>query len=87
MAAWKHLRAILLLPGTVTIVIPAAILCLAGIPVRLLTLWGPDVHWAFVQQVWFWAVAILKMCPWLLALVVLWLTLWAWQLRKRAGSP
>lgn len=34
MAAWKHLRAILLLPGTVTIVIPATILYIAGIPVR-----------------------------------------------------
>jgi len=56
-------------------------------PAWLLTLWGPDVNWAFVQSVWFWAVAIFKMCLWLLALVVLWLTLWAWQLRKRTGSP
>ena len=31
MNAWKHLRAILLLPGTVTVVIPAIILCFAGI--------------------------------------------------------
>jgi protein-S-isoprenylcysteine O-methyltransferase Ste14 len=35
MAVWKHLRAIFLLPGTVTIVIPAAILYVTGIPVRL----------------------------------------------------
>ena len=35
MATWKHLRAILLLPGTVTIVIPAVILYFAGIHVRL----------------------------------------------------
>ena len=34
MAAWKHLRAILLLPGTVTIVIPAVVLSIAGIPIR-----------------------------------------------------
>jgi len=33
MSTWKHLRAILLLPGTVTIVIPAVALYVAGIPV------------------------------------------------------
>lgn len=56
-------------------------------PAWLVTLWGPGVDWTFVQNVWFWAIAILKFSVWLLALVVLWLTLWAWQLRKRAGSP
>jgi len=35
MTAWKHLRAILLLPGTMTIVIPAVVLSVTGIPVRL----------------------------------------------------
>lgn len=34
MTAWKHLRAILLLPGTVTLVIPAVVLSVAGIPIR-----------------------------------------------------
>jgi hypothetical protein len=28
----------------------------------------------------------LKVCVWLLALVVLWLTLWARQLKKREGK-
>ncbi len=55
-------------------------------PAWLLSLWGPDVSWSFVQNVWFWAAAIFKLCLWLLALVVLWLTLWAWQLRKQVGS-
>jgi hypothetical protein len=49
-------------------------------------MWGPGVDWAFVQTVWFWAIAILKFSVWLLALVVIWLTLWAWQLRKRVGG-
>ena len=48
------------------------------------SLWGPDLSWSFIQNVWFWITAIFKLCVWLLALVVLWLTLWAWQLRKRA---
>src|SRR5262249_62229234 len=51
-------------------------------PAWLLTLWGPGVDWPFVQNVWFWAMAALKFCIWLLVLVVLWLTLWARQLRK-----
>jgi hypothetical protein len=51
-----------------------------------LAMWGPGVDWACVQNVWFWAIAVLKFVVWLMALVVIWLTLWAMQLRKRAGS-
>jgi hypothetical protein len=55
-------------------------------PEWLLSMWGPGVDWAFVQSVWFWAIAILKFSVWLLVLVALWLTLWARQLRKRASG-
>jgi hypothetical protein len=51
-------------------------------PTWLLRLWGPDVTWPFVQTVWFWSAAALKTFLWLLALVALWLTLWARRLRK-----
>jgi hypothetical protein len=49
-------------------------------PAWLLAMWGPDVDWAFVHVVWFWAIAILKFVLWLTVFVVLWLTLWARQL-------
>jgi hypothetical protein len=55
-------------------------------PAWLLALWGPDVDWAFVHIVWFWAIAILKFIVWLMALAVIWLTLWARQLRKGADG-
>jgi hypothetical protein len=55
-------------------------------PGWLLSLWGPDTTWSFVQSVWFWATAIFKFCLWLLALLVLWLTLWSRQLQKRGNS-
>ena len=45
-----------------------------------------NVSWEFVETVWFWMVAIFKLCVWVLALVVVWLTLWARQLRRRAGG-
>jgi hypothetical protein len=48
---------------------------------------GPGTDWALVQKVWFWAIVFLKFVLWLTTLVVTWLTLWARQLRKRAGSP
>jgi hypothetical protein len=51
-------------------------------PAWLLALWGQGVDWPFVQNLWLWIMAIFKMCVWLLILVVLWLTLWARQLRK-----
>jgi hypothetical protein len=51
-------------------------------PAWMLSLWGPDISWSFVQNVWFWFLVIFKFCVWLLAIMVLWLTLWARQLRK-----
>ena len=56
-------------------------------PAWYLALWGPDVDWAFVHTVWFRAIAILKFIWWLMVFAVLWLTLWARQLRKGALPP
>jgi hypothetical protein len=62
------------------------LLVMSARPAFVLSLWGPGTTWPFVQTVWFWAIAILKFFIWLLALVALWLTLWARQLRKRTDG-
>ncbi len=59
------------------------LLVISNHPKWLLSLWGPDITWSTVQTMWFWGLAIMKICIWPLALVTLWLTLWARQLRKR----
>ena len=51
-------------------------------PVWLLFLWGPEIDWHSVQWVWLLVMAAFKFCAWLMILSVLWLTLWARQLRK-----
>jgi hypothetical protein len=51
-------------------------------PAWLLSMWGPGVDWAFVQNVWFGAMAAFKFCVWLMVCALLWLTMWARQLRK-----
>ena len=61
------------------------VIVMSARPAWLLSMWGPDVDWAFVQRVWFWAIAILKFILWLMILVVIWLTLWARRLRKADG--
>jgi hypothetical protein len=43
-----------------------------------------DINWVGIRNVWFWMIAVFKLCVWLMALVVIWLTLWARQLRKQA---
>jgi cell division protein FtsL len=43
------------------------------------------VSWDALQNVALWAIAVLKICIWLMALVVVWLTLWARQLGKVAS--
>jgi len=62
------------------------LLIMSARPALLLSLWGPGTTWSFVQTVWFWAILIMKACVWPLALLNLWLTLWARQLRKRSNS-
>jgi len=59
------------------------LLVISARPAWVLSWWGRDINWSFVQTVWFWAIAVLKFCVWLLAMVAIWLTLWARQLRKR----
>ena len=53
-------------------------------PAWVLSMWGPNVDWTFVQMVWFWGIAIMKFVLWLGVLIALWLTLWARQLRRHA---
>ena len=36
-------------------------------PAWILSMWGPNLDWAFVQAVWFWGVAVLKFVVWLMA--------------------
>lgn len=49
------------------------------------SLWAPFDD-AEVIHVTLWLVAVWKLCLWILTSVVLWLTLWARQLRKRASG-
>jgi hypothetical protein len=51
-------------------------------PAWLIAMWGLRVDWPFVENVWFWGIVGFKVFFWLLFLLVLWLTLWARQLRK-----
>ncbi|HEY4761600.1 MAG TPA: hypothetical protein VIH42_13545 [Thermoguttaceae bacterium] len=46
------------------------------------SMWGPELSWSYVQNAWFWMAAIFKLCIWVMAMLVIWLTLWARQLRK-----
>jgi hypothetical protein len=51
-------------------------------PSWLVTMWGQDVTWEFMQTVSLWFMGVFKLFLWFLILLVLWLTLWARQLRK-----
>jgi hypothetical protein len=56
-------------------------------PPWLLSMWGPDLSWDYVQNVWFWANVTVKLIVWLMALAALWLTFWPRQLQKPLGRP
>ncbi len=75
---WVILIAYALL--TVTWIVYLVIL--SARPAWLLSMWRGDVSWAFMQTVSLWFLGVFKLCIWLLIVVVLWLTLWARQLRK-----
>ncbi|HEY4308707.1 MAG TPA: hypothetical protein VGN12_04560 [Pirellulales bacterium] len=58
---------------------------MASHPEWLIRLWGPDVTWDYVENVWFWAMVAYKLILWFFVLLVLWLTLWARQMRNHGG--
>ena len=63
------------------------LLVLPAQPAWVLTLWGPGATWHEVRIVWFWFLAGFKVVLLLVAFFLMWLMLWARQLRKRAGKP
>lgn len=76
---WVVLSAYVLL----TVVWFVYLALLSARPAWLLTMWGSGgVSWDFLQTVSLWFMGVFKLCIWFLFLVVLWLTLWARQLRK-----
>jgi hypothetical protein len=65
------------------------IMYLVVVPVQprwFLTLWGPGADWQQVRILWFWFLAGFKVSLLLVAFVLLWLTLWARQLRKNQND-
>ncbi len=56
-------------------------------PAWVLSMCGPDVSWLELESISLWIIAVFKLCIWLAAFGVIWLTLWAWRLRKQAGGP
>ena len=55
-------------------------------PAWVLSMWGPNFDWAFVQTVWFWAIAVLKFIVWLMVLIALWFTLMGEAVEKADGQ-
>ena len=53
---------ILIAAGFLTVQWLVYLAVMSSQPAWLLTLWGPDVSWAFVQNLWLWVMAIFKMC-------------------------
>jgi len=82
-AGWWTL---LIAAGFLTLQWIAYLLVVSSRPAWLLSLWGKEASWSTVQNVWLWFLAVFKFCLWLLTLLVLWLTLWARQLRRQGGG-
>ncbi|HEY2895369.1 MAG TPA: hypothetical protein VGJ16_14185 [Pirellulales bacterium] len=55
-------------------------------PEWLHNLWGENLSWEYIQNVWFWAIVIFKLMAWVMVMAALWLTLWARQLRKASRT-
>ncbi len=78
-AGWWTL---LITVGFITLIWIIYLVVMSVRPVWFLWMWGPETDWAFVRIVWFWAIVLLKFVMWLMTLAVIWLTLWARQLRQ-----
>lgn len=60
----------------------ASLVVLSAQPGWFLSMCGPEVTWAELQHLWFWAIVIFKIVVWFMVFAALWLTLWARQLRE-----
>jgi hypothetical protein len=60
----------------------AWLVILSAKPSWMAALWGPDTSWSTIQTVVLWCVAVFKICLWVMAAVVVWLSLWARRLRR-----
>jgi hypothetical protein len=76
---------VLIATGFLTLVWIVFLVLVSARPPWYQSLLGPGVSWEDFQNVGFWAVAIFKMCIWLMGVVAVWLTLWSRQLGKRSG--
>lgn len=56
---------------------------LSSKPAWVLALAGPGVSWKMVQTIWLHVFSTYRLFIWVLLVGVVWLTLWARQLRKR----
>lgn len=80
--------------GWRTVLVAAAVLLLQWVaylfvmssrPALVLSLWGSD-GWLEVHNLWLLSTVVLKAFVFILAVLCLWLTLWARQLRKGRGA-
>ena len=51
-------------------------------PAWFLSILGSSISWEYVQHVWFLGIVLMKIFMLVLAIPILWLTLWARELRK-----
>ncbi len=77
---------VLIAVGFITVIWVIYLVVMSARPAWFLWMCGPDMDWAFVRIVSFCAIAFLKIVWWLMVFVVIWLTLWARQLRKQADG-
>lgn len=55
-------------------------------PPWVLSVMGPDLKWSTIQTLYLWIFSVYRLIVWILLLVVLWLTLWARQLRRHTPA-
>ncbi len=53
-----------------------------GRPAWVIAMLGTGVSWEYLQSLWLIFSTVFKMIIWVLALVVVWMTLWERQMRK-----
>jgi hypothetical protein len=51
-------------------------------PPGMLCLLGEGVTWSDIRTIWLWAMAVYKLAMGMMLFVVIWLTLWARQLKR-----
>jgi len=74
---------VLAISGVITLFYCGYLFAASAHPSWVMSMWGANMDWPEILKIWFHTLVVMKLFLWTLITAVIWITLWAKQLRKQ----